>query len=350
MRFPKFALLGLAALGLASSALANGRNPGSLLLFPEFDNRSSHLTLLTVTNTNTGVNADGSNGTVRVEFVYIGRYGLGGTSLNCLETNRTETLTANDTLSLLTSYHNPNHEQGYVYAFAKNATTGRATAFNYLIGNLLTLEGLEQLEYSMNPVAFKGFGNAQGDTDFDNDGVRDLDGVEYEPVADEIYIPRFIGSSVNYPSAVPGLYDSELLLLGLSGGTRFDTVVNFWVCNDNEEAFSAQYQFHCWDRVRLSAINGVFTQDFLHNSTNDAPNEILGAPNVESGWIRVYGGNAYSTAENIDDPAVYAVLVERIGGYGAADLPFESVATQTNGDLLPTTIFGDPSGNNHDNQ
>ena len=350
MRFPKIALLGLTALGLASSALANGRNPGSLLLFPEFDNRYSHLTLLTVTNTNTGINADGSNGTVRVEFVYIGRYGIGGSSLNCLETNRTETLTANDTLSLLTSYHNPNHEQGYVYAFAKDVTTGKAKAFNYLIGNLLTLESLDQLEYSMNPVAFKGFGDANGNTDADNDNVRDLDGTEYEPVADEIYIPRFIGSSYANSSAVAGLYDSELLLVGLSGGTRFDTVANFWVYNDNEEAFSAQYQFRCWDRVRLRNINGVFTQDFLHNSTNHAPNEIIGANNVESGWIRVYGGNAFSSAENIVDPAVYAVLVERIGGYGAADLPFESVATQTNGDLLPTTIFGDPSGNANDNQ
>lgn len=343
MRFPKFALLGLAALGLASSALANGRNPGSLLLFPEFDNRSSHLTLLTVTNTNTGVNADGSNGTVRVEFVYIGRYGLGGTSLNCLETNRTETLTANDTLSLITEVHNPQHEQGYVYAFAKDRVTGKAKVFNHLIGNLMTLESWDTLEYSMNPVVFKGIGNAQtGVTDLDNDNVRDLDGVEYEAVPEEILIPRFLGSGDQFRS--------ELILIGLSGGAAFDTIADFWVYNDNEEAFSAQYQFRCWDRVRLDRINGVFTQDFLANSTNHAANEIVGASDVESGWMRVYGGTAFSTAEQILNPAVYAVLVERIAGYGAADLPFESVATQNNGDLLPRGIFGDPSGSNGDNQ
>ena len=337
MRLPKIACLGLTLIGLASSVEANGRNPGSLLLFPEFDNRNSHLTLLTVTNTNTGVNPDGSNGTIRVEFIYIGRYGPDNTSLPCLETNRTETLTANDTLSLLTSYHNPNHEQGYVYAFAKSVQTGQAVAFNYLIGNVLTLESLDQLEYSMNPVAFRGIFSSN-----DGDNVRDLDGNEYEPVTDEVYIPRFIGSSAQPGAAAGGLYDSELLLIGLSGGTRFETIVNFWVYNDNEEAYSAQYQFRCWDRVKLRDINGIFTQDFLANFTNNAPNEIIGANSVESGWIRVYGGNAFSSAENIDDPAIYAVLVERIGGYGAADLPFESTRTQDNGDLLPTTIFGDP--------
>lgn len=359
MRFPKIACLGLTVLGLASSVLANGRNPGSLLLFPEFDNRSSHLTLLTVTNTNTGINPDGSNGTVRVEFVYIGRYGANDSVLNCLETNRTETLTANDTLSLLTSYHNPNHEQGYVYAFARSVQTGKAVAFNFLIGNVLTLESIDQLEYSMNPVAFKGF-DTNGETDKDHDNVRDLDGFEYEKVPDEIYIPRFIGSSTQAGNTSGGTYDSELILLALSGGTRFDTIINFWIYNDNEEAFSAQYQIHCWDRVKLRNINGVFTQDFLRNYTNHAANEIIGANTVESGWIRVYGGNAYSSAENISDPAVYAVLVERIGGYGAADLPFESTNLQGNGDLLPTTILGDPvvntgaattaPGSNSDNQ
>jgi hypothetical protein len=350
MRFPKFALLGLATLGVASSALANGRNPGSLLLFPEFDNRYSHLTMLTVTNTNTGENLNGSDGTIRVEFVYIGRYGQNDSVLPCLETNRTHELTANDTLSLLTSFHNPNHAQGYVYVFAKDEQ-GRATPFNFLIGNLLTLESIDQLEYSLNPVAFKGFGDEDG-TDADNDGVRDLDGVEYEPVPDEVYIPRFIGSTAyGNPEGGATLYDSELILIALSGGIRFQTVANFWVYNDNEEAFSAQYQFQCWDRVKLRNINGIFTQDFLANSTNHDDNEIVGANTVETGWIQVYGHLAWSTAEAIDDPAVYAVLVERIAGYGAADLPFESVATQTNGDLLPTGIFGDPNpGTNDDDQ
>jgi hypothetical protein len=343
MSIHKFALLGVATLGLASSALANGRNPGSLLLYPEFDNRNGHLTLLTVTNTNTGVNPDESDGTIKVEFIYIGRYDYNGNQLNCLEFNRTETLTANDTLSLLTHVHNPQQEQGYVYAFAKDRSTGRAVVFNHLIGNLMTLESFDSLEYSMNPLSFKGIGNAQtGQTDLDNDGIRDLDGVEYEAVTEEILIPRFLGTGDQF--------DSELILIALSGGSAFTTIVDFLIYNDNEEEFSAQYDFRCWERVRLDDINGVFTQEFLRESTDHAENEIVGASDVESGWMRVNGGTAFSSAEQILNPAVYAVLIERIGGYGAADLPFESAATQNNADLLPRSIFGDPSGNNGDNQ
>jgi hypothetical protein len=346
MSIPKFALASLTALatlGLADPALANGRHPGSLLIFPEFDNRYGDLTVLTVTNTNPGVNADGSDGSIRVEFVYIGKYAPHGSELPCLEFNRTELLTANDTLSVLTSVHNPQHEQGYVYVFAKDRFTGQAKVFNWLIGNLMTLESFNALEYSMNPIVLKGIGNAQsGRTDVDNDGVRDLDGVEYEAVPEEILVPRFIGSGAQF--------DSELILLALSGGAAFDTIVNFWVYNDNEEAFSAQRQIRCWERVKLDDINGVFTQDFLRYNTNHAVNELVGASNVETGWMRVYGDVAFSSAEQIENPAVYAVLIERIGGYGAADLPFESTATQNNGDLLPRGIFGDPSGGNGDNQ
>lgn len=342
MRLPKFALLALTLVGAASSASANGRNPGSLLLFPEFDNRQGNITLLTVTNSNTGVNPDGSSGTIKVEFIYIGRHGLNGVPLNCLETNRTETLTANDTITLVTAFHNPNHEQGYVYAFAKDVVTGRAKAFNHLSGQVLTLESWEQIEYSINAMPFSGFGGPNGETDVDNDGVRDLDGVEYEPVPDEMLIPRFIGSNQ--------VVDSELILIGLSGGIRFNTIADFWVYNDNEEAFSAQREFHCWERVRLRDINGVFLDEFLRNHTNHNLNEPIGSPSVETGWIRVYGNIAYSTAEVIQDPAIVATLIERIGPYGASDLAFDTPATQSNGDLLPTGIFGDPSGNNHDNQ
>ncbi len=346
-------LTALAGLGLGSEAMANGRNPGSLLLFPEFDNRSACLTLVTVTNTNTGVGNPGDvDGTVKVEFVYIGKYDVSHNELPCLEFNRTETLTANDTLTLVTSWHNPQQEQGFLYAFAKHKTTGKAISFNYLIGNLLTISGIEHLEYSMNPVVFAAVPPFGANTDIDaggvGDGVRDLDGVEYERVTGEILIPRFIGSGG--PNGNPnGPYNSELILLGLSGGTAFTTLVNFWVYNDNEEAYSAQYSFNCWKRVCLRDISGVFTQYFLR-STGHAANEILGASSVESGWMRVYGGSAWSTAEQITDPAIYAVLVEKISSVGAADLPFESTVLQANGDLLPRGIFGDPSGTNNDNQ
>ncbi len=353
MSINKFVLSGLTVLGLASAAMANGRNPASLLVYPEFDNRMMNLTLLTVTNTNTDFTPVGTGfaGSVRVEFVYIGKYGQSGTTLDCLEFNREHLLTPNDTLTLLTSAHNPQHEQGFVYVFAKNPNTGQAIVFNHLIGNLVTLNGLWSLDYSMNPIAFRGIGSGPGTpTDLDNDGRRDLNNgqpgttnYEYEAVPNEIYIPRFLAQG--------GSFNSELILLGLSGGRAFTTIVNFWIYNDNEEAFSAQYQFRCWDRVRLGTINGAFNNTFLQ-TTNHAANEILGASSYDSGWFRVYGQTAFSTAEQINDPAIYAVLIEIIGSHGAADLPFESVATQHNGALFPIGPFGDgdPVPMNNDNQ
>ncbi|MBL8861544.1 MAG: hypothetical protein JNK02_05985 [Planctomycetes bacterium] len=350
MSINQFLLTGLTTLGLASAAFADGRNPGSLLLFPEFDNRAANVTLLTVTNTNSDFtplpNNGGFSGSVRVEFVYIGKYAPGGSTLPCLETNREHLLTPNDTLTLLTYAHNPQHEQGFVYAFAKNPQTGQAIVFNHLIGNVVTLNGLWSLDYSMNPVSFLGIGSGAGTpTDLDGDGIRDLDGTEYEAVTDEILVPRFLGQG--------GSFASELILVGLAGGRLFDTIVNFWIYNDNEEAFSAQYLFRCWDRVALGSINGAFNQSFLVQ-TNHAPNEILGANTRESGWFRVYGATAFSTAEQIIDPAVYAVLVEIIGSHGAADLPFESPVLNDprNGALFPVGPFGDgdPIPVNGDNQ
>jgi hypothetical protein len=115
--------------------------------------------------------------------------------------------------------------------------------------------------------------------------------------------------------------------------------VNFLIYNDNEEEFSAQYTFRCWADPRLVDISGTFLEVFL-DSTNNDPTEIRGRPDHEAGWFKVNGFVAASPAALIDDPAIYAVLVERTAGYAAAALPFE-LCSQTNGALLPHSIFGD---------
>ena len=46
------ALSFLGLIVVASAAKAEGRNPGSLLVFPEFDNSTGHHTLITLTNAN----------------------------------------------------------------------------------------------------------------------------------------------------------------------------------------------------------------------------------------------------------------------------------------------------------
>jgi hypothetical protein len=321
---------------MSTEAFAGGRNPGSLLLYPEFDNRAGTVTVLTVTNTNDDISPAAGNplaqaGTVRVEFKYIGKYDNDYNEINCEEFNREAVLTPNDTLTLITNAHNPQHEQGYVYVFAKDMS-GASTVHNYLIGNILTVDGFSSFEYSVNPIAFDGVGDEGSATDVDGDGHHDLDGVEYSEAADEILIPRFLGQG--------GYYQSELILVALSGGSAFSTTLDFLIYNDNEEVFSSEYTFDCWDQVHLLEISGIFDNEFLASFTNQNPAEVLGAPEVESGWMRIDGGIANSTVQSINDPAFAAVLVERISDKGASDLPFEN-GSQDNGDLLPRSIHGD---------
>jgi len=321
MRFHKIVLTGLTALaglGMASQAMADGRTPGSLLLYPEFDNRAGIVTVLTITNTATNV------GDVDVEFVYIGAFDQHGT-VDCEEFNRTVTMTDNDTLTLVTNVHNPQHEQGFVYAFARDGVN-HAIAHDYLIGNLMTVDGIDAFEYSVNPVAYL----AGADVENMDNGVRDLDGDEYAESPQELLIPRFLGQG--------NIYNSALILVGMTG-SKFDVTVDFLIYNDNEEEFSSEHTFYCWDRVHLLDISGIFSNDFLNNFTNNDPNEILGAPHVETGWFRMWGSSASSTLVTIPDPAVYAVLVERIGNRGVADLPFEA-GTNANGKLLPRDLLG----------
>lgn len=322
------AVLGLGAtLALAGLAGAtDGRNAGSLLLYAEFDNREGVITVLAVTN----VEVDEEAADVLVEFRYIGRYDDEGQDINCEEFNRTETLTPADNFTAITNFHNPQHEQGYVYLYAKNALN-QPIVHNFLTGNLMTVDGLTTFDYSVNPVSYRGIGNGTL-TDLDGDEHLDMDGCEYTPNPDAILIPRFLGQG--------GLFNSELILIALSGGTAFDTRIDFLIWNDNEEIFSSEHTIHCWERVSLLDISGIFANSFLQQWTNHDPQEILGAPAIESGWMRLQGGVANSVTTSIDDPSIYAVLVERLGARGAADLPFEEGA-RTNGELLPRTVQGD---------
>lgn len=303
--------------------VAGLRHPGSLLVFPEFDNRQGNLCLLTVTNTDEGTNP------IKVEFVYIGRYGLSGQEIPCLEFNRTETLTPNDTLSVITSAHNPNQAQGYVYAFAKNRITGKATVHNFLTGHAMIIQGIESLEYGYEPEVFFGIGANGDDTDRDGDGLRDLNNVEYSCAPDEILIPRFFGQRKGF--------ESQLVLLNLTGGAEFTAILDLLAYNDNEEAFSGQLSFQCWAKLPLLSISSVFSDSFLLNGTNQDPNEDLG---VETGWLRLNGQSASSSAATITDPAFLAMLVERNSGGFAADVPFVR-GTQSNGDLLSRSLLED---------
>lgn len=325
MRFrrPALAISSLAAfLALAPSVRADGRTPGSLLIYAEFDHTPGRNTLLTLTNTD----PDPQGGQVRVEFVYIN--GDPSPGLLCTEFNTTVVLTPNDTISLLTSAHNPNKQRGYVYVFAKD-NFGRAISHNWLIGDEIVMDAAASFEHSFNAVAFRAIPPDGALTDIDaggaGDGIRDLDGVEYEMAPSKIVIPRFTGQSP--------VYQSDLILIALTGGSGFTTRLDFLIYNDNEEVFSKNYLFKCWRKVPLSVLSTLFEQSFLAGQTNDNPAEIVGFPAVETGWFEIDGGIAFSTAASVTNPAFLAVLAERTNVLSGAELAFE-IGKQNNGDLV----------------
>jgi hypothetical protein len=326
--FAKLSLAGAACLALGLSARAGGSGEaGSLLVFTNFDNSRDDLTLITVTNTSD----DQVNGSVNVEFVYIN-------GENCQEFNRTRTLTPNDEVSVLTANDNPNEHKGYVYVFAKSKTTGAAIKFDHLIGSELVLEGGgDEPDFLLAPWVFKaGAALAEGaNTDLNGNGLRDLDGNEYQEAPDTLLVPRFIGHGG------PQSADEDLVLINLTGGADFTAVVDFLVYNDNEEVFSAQYSFQCWAKVDLIDISAVFENDFLVTTNVAHPGTFpYNANQNQTGWFRINGDTAFSTAAQFSDPAILASQVESLHtNLGGGMLPF-TAGLQSNGSLLSHNLLG----------
>jgi hypothetical protein len=326
MRSKFFLPLAAAVFAFATTAQAEvADSPSSLLLYPEYDSNPGLLTLLTVTNTNSSA----TTGTVEAHFIFINR-------LDCSEFNRSEILTPNDTFTTVAGPYNPNSAQGYVYVYARNRQTHRAISFNYLIGIESTLNGLEQFNYSFNPFNYKAIGAEGTLTDIDNDGQRDLNGVEYEATPGEIDVPNFLGQT---PTRI-----SYLILINLTGflPTTISTV-NLTVYNNEEDAFSAQVNVRCWQKTPLLQVNGVFGNDFLATSgdglldssglgiTPGAHPTVLGAAGLETGWFRARGTVAnVGGGSQILNPAILAVLTESVASYQMADLPY-GTGTNTSG-------------------
>lgn len=310
-----------AASAPAAAPVAVGET-GSLLVYPCFDNRLGATTVLGVVNTH-------PTSSIAVELIYID-----GDS--CLEFNRTVVLTPKDAYSVVTREHFPSVAQGYVYAFAKRPGTGVAVSFDHLAGTLHLFAGASQLGFKAQPFVFRSAAGIDDvPTDVDTDGIRDLNDIEYEAAPDVLVEPHFLGNGNLFGMNVEG----TLVLLGLTG-IQFRTVVDFAVYNDNEQMFSTQVEFDCWERLPLRRVANVFRDDFL-NSTNDDPQETQGLVE-ESGWYEMDGRTAFSVADQVDDPAFLALQVETNGlfRHTAAALPFFK-GTQTNGDLLPVGIFAD---------
>src|SRR6185503_4325156 len=218
-------------------AFAQLPEPGSALVYPEFDNRQGHATVFTLTNTDPGAGT-------RVHLVFLNASG-------CEEFDRSELLTPNDTLTVVTANYVGGAQRGWFYAYAQNPTTGQAISRNRLAGVVSVIDGVAHTNYSIQAVSFRSPLPPGTVTDLDHDGIRDLDGAEYAPFADQVVIPRFIGQT--------STYREELILVPLTGGPEFTSQARFLVFNDNETIFSASYNVRCWAKVPLTTISNVFS-------------------------------------------------------------------------------------------
>jgi len=322
MRLLSLSLLGLAA--FAPSALADGREPGSVLVYPI--QRSSLLNpgvfnVINVTNTN---RAGSGETDVHFEYVNVSTSPTPFLFAVCNIADRVETLTPADTLSVLTSCHNGGTDvEGYLVVSARNPDlVDTYWSFNHLIGSEQIVSAGGGM-YALNALPFTSPLPQGSDTDLDQDGRRDFDGSEYEGIADELYIDSYIG-------AISG----DLVLLTFLGG-EYLVNVNFIIYNDDEFQLSGQYSFSCWTRTPLALISGYFTEQGLQTTAND-PKELDiscdGLQDLNTGWAIVRPTTALSiTSPSVSNPAVLGALANDVAPFMNARLLWESVTKQFNG-------------------
>ena len=338
----KFLVPGVAALALAPAVAAEGRTPGSVLIFPIHrsmlgDTGGSYFTAVSVTNTNlspiTPVNGLGGSTNAHYEYVNVIPGAQNNMPLDCQVVNRIEFLTPADTRTVLTNCDNASGgQEGYLVVTAQDPNAFSTNwSHNYLIGSELVVSGTGGV-YGLNALAFDAIADAGMDTDADGDGQLDFDGVEYEGIADELYLDAFF--------AVDG---SSLTLINMTGGFQHVANVRFDIWNDNEQALSATLAFKCWIEEPLNEISLVFDGGFLAQNTLNDPTEFDtncdNVGDIETGWARLRGSNASSAVESIANPAILGALTAGPANGGSIDgghLLWESKAKQTNGDFFKT--------------
>jgi hypothetical protein len=211
--------------------------------------------------------------------------------------------------------------QGFSYVYAVDGPFSEAEIdYDYLIGQELvwsTDEGDAPqyvVHFAINAVAFQAL-------DVNGDGLLELDGVEYTLAPAKLFFPRFFGQPDLGANGHP--FRSWLIFVNLTGGKFFSVTTKFLIFNDNEKPYSKTKQFPCWYRSYLNEVSGVFENSFLVDTDHDEDEPVGFEDLIETGWFYMYGEQAYYDTLTIDNPSIYAVLVEAIGKeFGSADLPW----------------------------
>lgn len=335
MKSPRNLIAGAAVLAaLASSAWADGRNAGSVLVYPVHRSGPEFFTVISVTNSNLQPQTPSSfGGSTLVHYEYVNATPNPSNPfrpLNCTVFDRVEFLTPADHLSVLTTCHNafnPGGQEGYLVISAQDPSQfDVAWTHNWLMGSELVVNG-SGVVYGLDALPFNGLTAAHAPTDLDGDSRLDFNGLEYEPIADTLFIDAFVA-----------LTGSQLALLNLTGGPNDVNTVLFSVWNDNEFPLSTTLAFNCWFDEPLTKISQLFSEGFLKYNTPHDPSELdihcTGKGTLETGWarldsidVRTPGGSLV----DMDGAMLGGITAGRDVGIDAGHNLWESTATQTNG-------------------
>jgi hypothetical protein len=337
------ALAALCTATFASDALAGGREPGSLLIYPVHRSGGApgspannvapgFFTVVSVTNTNLNpatILSLGGSTNVHFYYVNVDRNPLMPfMPFGCSIFNRVEALTPADTLSVLTGCHNATFggQEGYLVVAAENPSLFQTSwSHNHLLGSELVLSA-SGLAFSIEAVALQSPVAAGQPTDVNSNGAYDFDGVEYEALPDKLYIDSFIA-----------VQQSALALINFTGTDADKNRVLFSVWNDYEFPLSATLEFKCWFEEKLSHISTLFTDQFLASTPNDPyslDTDCNGYDDIETGWaiiqslgVRNPGGTLIAA-----DGAMLGAITTGVGpAVNGGRLLSESKVKQSNG-------------------
>jgi len=326
-----------ALLGLAPEAMADGRKPGSLLIYPVHRSgvEQDWFSIVCVTNTNPQPQTPttfGGGTSVHFQYFNVVRNPANPFQpLNCVDFDRLRYMTPADTLCVLTECDNATTgggQQGYLVVKATDpAYFNKPWAFDYLVGNEMVVNASGAI-YSVNAIPFRA-GNQVGvgqSTDLNGNGRCDLDGMEYEMAPDQLYMPSYVA-----------LVDSQLCLVNLTGDPRDLNTVYMSIWNDMEVPMSATVLFNCWFDRPLTEVSPAFKESFLQLLPNDPKELDIDCDNVgdlETGWA-IIDSIDVSTPFGFpvdDDGALVGSITA--GGptlLGTGDLLWESTDKQSNG-------------------
>ena len=271
------AVFGIGLQGPARAQIVNDSQPGSVLVFPKFDESENHATQLRITNTH-----DSQYVGVRLDIICPGVKGFEAES-RCESTDVHRRISPHGTVVFDVGPY-AQCDEGFVVAIAEQApatatqpSSGRPISWNYLTGSYHIISSdaaeadqaiaIQSIWPAFDPSA-PTFLDPEGDglqfgTPEGSTGLQD-----YVALGTTLYTDFRAGGVVaDQPEEQLG---SELVLLSLdiiAGAQNPPTLVNINFWNENQVQYSASVEYVCWTRLPLEEISDLFLADNLGTAT-----------------------------------------------------------------------------------